>query len=319
MRPFPQIAEVKKIWDKSPHCAFTDLIHFEGNWFCVFREGDLHVGGKNGSIRLLSSPLGDEWNSIALFSIQDIDLRDPKLSITPDGHLMLLAGGTQYSRENSYISSQSRVAFSSDGLEWSDFKLILEPHEWLWKVTWHKGTAYGVAYKSTNLNPLENDWVATLFSSQDGIHYEKIRELNVPNHPSEATIRFLETDEMVLLIRRGGSPKAHAWIGISSFPYQDWTWNDCGISLASPNFLILPDGEMWASGRTLIEIGQQTLEKTVLGKLTIKHLQSLIDLPSGGVDTGYPGMVYDNGKLWISYYSSHENTKTAIYLITILL
>ena len=38
----------------------------------------------------------------------------------------------------------------------------------------------------------------------------------------------------------------------------------------------------------------------------------LIKLPSGG-DTSYPGMVWHNNMLYISYYSSHE-AKTNIYL-----
>ena len=37
-----------------------------------------------------------------------------------------------------------------------------------------------------------------------------------------------------------------------------------------------------------------------------------LTLPSGG-DTSYPGLVWHDGLLWVSYYSSHEG-KSAIYL-----
>jgi hypothetical protein len=37
-----------------------------------------------------------------------------------------------------------------------------------------------------------------------------------------------------------------------------------------------------------------------------------LTLPSGG-DTSYPGMLWHDGLLWLSYYASHEG-KTAIYL-----
>ena len=40
-------------------------------------------------------------------------------------------------------------------------------------------------------------------------------------------------------------------------------------------------------------------------------------LPSGG-DTSYAGMVWHDGMLWISYYSSHEE-KTAVYLARVTL
>ncbi|HMP58434.1 MAG TPA: hypothetical protein PKD86_03680 [Gemmatales bacterium] len=43
------------------------------------------------------------------------------------------------------------------------------------------------------------------------------------------------------------------------------------------------------------------------GKLT-----EALTLPSGG-DTSYAGLVWHDGRLWVSYYSSHEG-KTSIYL-----
>jgi hypothetical protein len=48
-----EIVEVKKIWDQAPHNAFTDLIRFEGRWFCVFREGQGHVS-PDGALRVLT-------------------------------------------------------------------------------------------------------------------------------------------------------------------------------------------------------------------------------------------------------------------------
>jgi len=41
-------------------------------------------------------------------------------------------------------------------------------------------------------------------------------------------------------------------------------------------------------------------------------LNEALKLPSGG-DTSYAGLVWHEGLLWISYYSSHEG-KTSIYL-----
>jgi len=41
-------------------------------------------------------------------------------------------------------------------------------------------------------------------------------------------------------------------------------------------------------------------------------LTETLKLPSGG-DTSYAGLVWYEGMLWISYYSSHEG-KTCIYL-----
>ena len=50
-----RVLEVRKIWDRAPHNAFTDLIRFEERWFCVFREGKAHVS-PDGALRVITSP-----------------------------------------------------------------------------------------------------------------------------------------------------------------------------------------------------------------------------------------------------------------------
>ena len=53
--------------------------------------------------------------------------------------------------------------------------------------------------------------------------------------------------------------------------------------------------------------------KTALGLLTLDgRYEPALTLPSGG-DTSYPGMVWQDGLLWVSCYASHEG-RTAIYL-----
>src|SRR5947207_15453553 len=91
----PETVSVVKIWDQGKHNAFTDLIRWRDKWYCTFREADAHVGG-DGQIRVLESAEGDKWQSAALIGEAGIDLRDPKLSITPDDRLMIMAGGSVY-------------------------------------------------------------------------------------------------------------------------------------------------------------------------------------------------------------------------------
>src|SRR6266540_1752810 len=91
----PKLLEVTKIWDQGKHNAFTDLIRWRDQWYCVFREADAHVGG-DGKLRLLESADGKNWNPVALVEEDGIDLRDPHLSITPDDRLMIVAGGSVY-------------------------------------------------------------------------------------------------------------------------------------------------------------------------------------------------------------------------------
>ena len=92
-----RLLDVRRIWDDAPHSAFTDLVSFKGKLFCTFREGDGHVHGADGRARVLVSEDGGRaWQSVAELSLDGFDLRDPKLSVTPDGRLMLTLGGSIY-------------------------------------------------------------------------------------------------------------------------------------------------------------------------------------------------------------------------------
>ena len=142
----PEVVSVKKIWDQGKHNAFTDLIRWRGQWYCTFREADDHVGG-DGKLRVLVSKDGESWESAALIAEEGIDLRDPKLSITLDDRLMIVAGGSVYEGKT-LLGRQPRVAFSKDGRTWTEPQRALSDGEWLWRVTWHDGKAYGVSYNA---------------------------------------------------------------------------------------------------------------------------------------------------------------------------
>src|SRR5437660_902599 len=83
-----ELVEVRKIWDRAPHNAFTDLVRFKSRWFCVFREGTAHVS-PDGALRVITSKDGKDWVSAALLTQPNADLRDAKITLTPDNQLML--------------------------------------------------------------------------------------------------------------------------------------------------------------------------------------------------------------------------------------
>lgn len=304
----PQIVSVKKIWDEAKHNAFTDLIRFSDKWFCSFRESTAHVGG-NGKLRVLVSSDGEKWESAALLSEEGIDLRDPKLSITPDGRLMMVAGGSVY-RDHKLVSRQPRVAFSKDGRMWTTPQRVLQEWDWLWRVTWHEGKAYGTSYLYKDRKKGE-DADLILYGSGDGVKYDKIADLDVKGYPNETTLRFLADGTMIALVRRETGDQV-GWIGTSRKPYTQWQWKPTKHRLGGPNFIVLPDGEIWAAGRSYPDKAQ-----TALYRMTTDIYEPVLTLPSGG-DCSYPGLVWYDNLLWMSYYSSHEG-KTSIYLAKIKL
>jgi hypothetical protein len=301
--PATTVVGVARIWDGGAHNAFTDLIRWRDRWYCALREGDDHVGG-DGRIRVLVSTDGETWTPAALVGEAGIDLRDPKLSITPDDRLMIVAGGSVYGGKRN-LGRQPRVMFSADGKTWSAPQRVLEEGDWLWRVTWHDGRAYGVSYKA--LPGPSSEWALTLVSSTDGRAFERVTTLSVPGRPNETTLRFMPDGEMVALVRREAGDRL-AWVGRSRAPYTTWTWRETTHQVGGPNFIRLPDGTLWASGRSY-----PGGPKTVVARMTLDGgYEPVLTLPSGG-DTSYAGMVWHADLLWVSYYASHEG-KTAIYL-----
>ncbi len=309
----PMLLSIQKIWNESVHNALTDLIRYQDKWICVFREGDTHVGGRDGRIRFLHSHDGVEWSPLTVINVDGIDLRDPKLSITPTGQLMLLVGGTEYTRKGEYIARQPMVTFSDDGENWGPLQKILEPHEWLWRVTWFKGKAYGASYRQSDPTNIKKEWLINLFESDDGVNYRHLAHWDIPGYPNETTLRFQKNGEMVALVRRDKRRDNATWMGYSQPPYTDWDWYPTDRYFGGPNFLILPDGEMWGAGRLLALTPYGYFQKTTVAKIEGDRIRPKLILPSGGWDCSYPGMVYHEDVLWVSYYSSHEEN-TAIYI-----
>src|SRR5689334_17026778 len=134
-----EIMDVRKIWDRAPHNAFTDLLWHRDRWFCVFREGRAHVS-PDGALRVITSADGKDWTPVALVTSTNGDLRDAKITLTPGGEMML--SGAVALRQPAPASHQSLAWFSRDGKSWSAPSEIGDPNQWLWRTTWHEGTAY---------------------------------------------------------------------------------------------------------------------------------------------------------------------------------
>lgn len=304
----PKLLSTKKIWDTAPHNAFTDLVRHKGEWFCVFREGAKHVS-PDGKLRVITSRDGEKWESAALVESPLGDARDAKLCVTPDGRLML--NGAIALHDQSKHRHQSVAWFSEDGRTWSEPVLIGDPDFWLWRVTWHEGKAYTIGY---NTNKDRAKRFLRLYCSDDGKTFEVLNErLFDQSSPGENTIRFLKDGTALCLVRRDVAPFTSLF-GTSKPPYKDWTWKDDLQRIGGPNFIQLPDGRFLAAGRN-----HSGSVRTSLFWLDVEKasLTECLKLPSGG-DSSYPGLVWHDGQLWVSYYSSHES-KTAIYLAKVSL
>jgi len=306
-----ELLHARKIWDQGPHNAFTDLVRFRDRFFCVFREAKGHVSPE-GTIRILSSPDGEKWDSAGLLTMARQDLRDPKICTTPDGRLMVCGGAAVRKGSQPATSHRSFVCLSADGKQWGKIQWVAQPDEWLWRITWFDGKAYGVSYYVAPESRATRRYGTRLHVSDDGLEFRPlVPELDQESGPTEGTLRFAADGTCYLLQRRDGQPSVTALLGTSKPPYTQWSWKDLGMYYGGPNFIQLPDGRWIAAGRL---IKPDTGAKTVICDLDVTggKITPLVTLPSGG-DTSYPGLVWHADRLWVSYYSSHEG-KTSIYL-----
>ncbi len=316
--PAPVLLDVQRIWDQAPHNAFTDLIRFRDRWYCAFREGRNHWGpGAQGKVRVIASDDGKQWQSAALFSDPDQgDLRDPKLSISPDNKLMVIYfrrfNPTRFPEQ----SEQMYMRLSSDGIEWTDQAEIGFPNRWLWRVTWHEGKAYGVSHGGPpDKPPFSGDRSGELVVSEDGKLFTPLADFG---SGGESTVRFLP-DGTALCLRRSSSPRNQGLIGSSSPPYKKWEWKDLETQIGGPDMIRLPSAVAARAGLDdgrLVAVARlyDGPRRTSLCWLDPNQgtLTEALKLPSGG-DTSYAGLVWHDDLLWISYYSSHE-ARSSIYL-----
>ena len=293
-----------KVWD-SGYSAFPSIVEYGGWYYVAFREAESHIFSRNGqadgATRVIRSRDGEDWEPVALLAKEGFDLRDPKLSVTPDGRLMLTIGGSIY-RDKKFIGMIPQVSFSEDGINFSDPADVKFEEEylndnlnWIWRVTWFEGTGYGVSYSSKRF---------ALVKTTDGTNYSLVREFpEIPGFPGETTIRFTPDGTMYMMVRQEGDDCLGLW-GRSKAPYSEWEWSKMNFHLGGPDFIILDDGTVIAGSRYTFDGGAN---KTMVlkGNLDGKFEETFI-APSGG-DTSYPGFITVGDECWMVYYSCHEH------------
>jgi hypothetical protein len=184
----------------------------------------------------------------------------------------------------------------------------------MWGIKFHKGVGYSIGYQTGG------EKSARLYKTTDGVKFEPIVEkldIAAP-FPNENAIYF-DTDDTVRVLHRcdpvkGNSGTTNAFLGTAKPPYTDWKWVESNARVGGPALTRTPDGRLLGAGRLYEPKPRTSLfwidEKS--GKIT-----ECLTFPSGG-DTSYPGLVWQDGVLHMSYYSSHEeDKKSRIYFARI--
>lgn len=300
------------IWGNNNYSAFTSLVYHEKNFYCAFRQASAHhvtVSDSStfGEIIIIKSPNGTDWELFQRIADNSSDLRDPKLSVTPDGRLLLLYCSRSIIRDSIYMPAVTKAItfFNHDSvcnIE-KQIPIIVNNYDglfrWLWGITWHKEVSYGFMYGSEFL----------LLASKDGIEYEVLAKLEpFGENPTEGTMCFLN-DTAICVVRGKDNVGIHGW---SLYPYRNWNWEKMNIKLGGPALLCLPNQTILLGTRNY----QDDIGCTSLYVLNGADAKKLMTLPSQR-DSSYPAMILHDGYIYISFYSGNSEVCN-IYLSTLV-
>ncbi|WP_157760670.1 hypothetical protein [Hydrogenovibrio halophilus] len=291
-----------RLYASDGHCAFTDLIRFDGIWFCAFREGRTHMS-YDGRIRIMSSVDGSNWSVRWTLSWVGGDLRDPHFVVNAQGQLVLNAG------IRLAVRVQPRCSFFSAGWRFDSSQQIwLAPVvdrsaacRWRWMPHRHGDFVYTVAYTGQ-----ANQGV--LARSADGLHWQ---DWVTPFFPAqrlyfnEATLASRH-NLLVCLLRCDQKGGCSAMLGTAKPPFDDWYWQTLHQAIGGPKLITLSDGTLIAVYRVIdyehelvrLEVAEVDPDRAALIPLG--------SLPAEG-DCSYAGMVEYDRVLWISYYSTPQD------------
>jgi len=303
--------EVWTVVDDGLHNAFTDLIHWRGYFWLAYVSSPSHFGNRRSRVIILRSKDAREWQKIIQFSGNGEDIRDPKLAEIK-GRLFLYALLNNKFEPEPY---KTVTAYSNDGATWSPLADVT-PTGWLLRrpltadsTTWF-APAHHIEYGAS-----------VLFASKDGITWDRRGSIHTGERADETSIHILENGQMVAVTRLEvgssifGHRDAGTLISYADAPYTSWTPRARNtVTRLDGSALFRHMGRIFAVGRRQVTTGGPfrwqgsafSRERCAL-YLVIDNedgLVHLLDLPSSG-DTSYPGVVIENDKIFISYYTNN--------------
>lgn len=248
-------------------------------------------------------------------AIPKADLRDPKLCITDKNTLLLIAYARYADTNNKTYSTENLSWFSQTGETWSTATSLGMKFWWLWRVRYNNHckttSAYGFAYnrRANRIDLYQGNPQRLMQSIKQGALSLTQHHLGYPNESD----LVIEDDGAINALVRRDADSFSAQFGSSKPPYSNWQWQDLKQYIGGPVLLRLDSERYLVAGRAWT--GQKMLTRVWLLFTNKAELIELDTLPSAG-DNSYPGIALVNDSLFVSYYSSHIDQRSQIYLAT---
>ena len=291
------------VYDNGTHAAFTSLIKYNNYYYLAFREGTAHrpiTKKEYGKIRILKLK-NNKWESIAILSDNDKDLRDPYLLI--EGNKLVVYCGYNQIKDSIYShSGTAYCVFQEDAINsFSDIKHDAPHVIWLWKIRKHKDSYYGIGYLETEK--------PRLMKSVDGISWKTISIIPLDNC-SEADLLF-KADSLFMCIRQEGVG-SFSFFGKSYYPFVETKWLMMDVSVASPELYSLPNNQILLAGREYSLMKGNQLDSINVSLFTLTtsgKAERLNVFDTGRIgDKGYPSFcMFNDNEVFMSYYVGTSN------------
>ena len=301
------IKSVNRLSNGSKHCAFTDLTRINGHLLCAYREAENHISDDGVVVTCLLNSRSER--QYCRLRLPGWDLRDPKFVVDNDGTLFLTAFARP-TNEHTLVLGTRMVRWSTqNGKSWSSHHFFGPAHWWLWRFRKLNNQVWSLAYNRGHQR------IDLYCGSINGaIECRKSGILSLSKHklgyPNESDLWMDENNTMWALVRRDADSYS-AQLGQAKWPYTTWKWQDLREYIGGPVWVHLTNDTMLVAGREWTGSSLATTLWTLT--LSSSRLDKIVTLPSGG-DNSYPGLILEGDKLWMTYYSSHIDNKSRVYI-----
>ncbi len=325
------VTSIDKIYSDGRHSAFTDMELWKGQYYVSFRNSGGHARPNDyGDIVVIRSKDLSAWEVCARLSVgEKHDDRDPHLLDLGDelGVYFFSAsakqpGGVLYSSSDDPRRVEAYASFTSDGSSWSAPQRIRQEEGAVWQIERFGEVCFASFTGKAGFS---------IGRSADGREWEEGTPMEFPvPHTVEAGI-WVGPDEQISLVVRMSRNEDMGYLARSEPPYSDWTFTELNYTVHCPVIRTVGD-ELWVAGKTItaqfpssVEIPPEPSQEKIasltrqderlaktpqdwhaaLWRLVGNRLEPVLVLPSRG-DCGYPGLVVEEDRVLMSYYSQHD-------------
>lgn len=260
------IWSIDRITERSQtRVELTSLLRFKDHWYCGFREGQCHWNHPSGCGRIIRSPDGKHWESVLLLQWDSGDVREPKLSITAEGKLLVNTSVYFVSKEprDEPPSTQSGIDTPPEAkraghpkhyqldpigtvlnMPYTDREDLTTQQSVTWSsadgVHWETAFACptgvntwrwditwhnGMGY---SLGQWGKDIRGTLYRTRDGKNWRVLKEDFCPEGKCNEGGFAFGADNTAYCLLRHGSKKVVLGIGQAPY-YQNWQWKELQV------------------------------------------------------------------------------------------